>query len=384
MKINAISPLVYSKRNTLNSKQSIIKNNYLAYDEVFFTSTYSKKRKNNTPSKDFLDAIKDESQREDIIKTIIIDSKGKYRKENEELFLKTLNEAKYLLKDDEITYEDNYLPVLIEGTKIALSSIKDEKYDKYLYTINPVNVLAEDAYIALMNGISDVDKIYEVSKSENGKINLMKAQALIYLKTESDVYFDCDSAINFINRFCVTEGHLDYAKMNAVVNAMNAARANDDNQVERLYGLITDKEGNIDTEKYIFVTQAYDLLIPAACSEFKTDDKNIDKDNKDRIFYIINNVIENIKYKDHFDGNKAFEGLKSWLRYVKENKDILNQRISVYINFRYPNGIQQETMTIEELKNGQYSGWQTYDSSIFRLFALLFVQDNQIDKNKVN
>ncbi len=387
MKITAITPITYSKKNNFNLKRNITENNskitdnnFITYDKTYFTSVYNK----TAPSKDFLDTIKDESQREEIIKTIINDSNGNYSKENEELFLRTLNEAKYLINDDGVMYEDDYFPVLIEGTKIALSAIKDEKQGKFLDTINPVNVLAENAYIALMNGIPDIDRIFEVSKTENGKINLIKAQALIYLKTESDVFFDCESAINFMSRFCITDGHLDYNKMNTVINIVNVSKSNQDDEIERVYRLITDKDGNIDAEKYIFVSQAYDILISTACMEFKTDDKHISKDNKDRIYYIIENIINNLKNKGDFDGNKTFDGLKSWLKYVKDNRDILNQRISFYANFRYPEGIKKESMTIEEFKNRRYEGWETYDSSIFRLFALVFVQDAEIDKNKLN
>ena len=385
MKISAINAT-----NTFNTRKNILKtqnrnlNNqissavFTSYPKIYFTSDI--KNSIDKPSENFINTVENENQRNEIIKNILTDPNGKYNHKKEKLFLDSIEKSKELLKEDEIFYDETYLPELIEANKLAFMASKDE--NGKIQNAKNLGLLAGVAYIGIMNRCSDIPKIFEISKDNKGVVDVLTAEAIVNIKTNYDNSMKPLDALDFIYNFATSNGKVDFEKLDNVINLFNAAECSLPTESKYLYSIVADESGKIDENKCDFAINAFENLMKFAHEEVGDEQGNVYPGFRFLVGECINAIIERGVFKNGFNPEEAMQSLNDWKEYVSDKGSKLDNNIGILVKVNSENGSEDKVISIRDYILNNLPEPEMYNNNLYRLYALLNI--NPISRNKAN
>ncbi len=371
MKINNINTIkrtsfTYSNRTPKTKNHALHKKNagdIICLDNINFKSNV------NTRQIDCF--VGDKKLKERIIKNIITDSKGQYREDIERLYINMSEAVFQLLTANLDSQSKNSLrPSIQQAAAEVFESIKDNDKFDLAQNIENFAILTQQASINILNNISDNVEILKVSK-QNKKINpeLFSKISNIKIYTESNKDIKTIKAIlerySKDNKGKFAEHSTDIFILTELVNSPYF------DDIDKIYGLVLDKNKNLDKFKYNFVFYALQMLDAVTKADIsKNTEAMFFRDIEKMKAGIIDTIQKNCTDENgNLDIIKAKNMLLDWIDYVHDYKYQLNNDIEIQ-------SYNIKTKTNSTVKLGDIIGLKSeftdfYDSDIYRLYCLL-------------
>ena len=350
-----------SQINFFQNKNIFLKNkkqNYVSFksspDSVEFSS-----KETNKPNKRFLDLVADEEMQQKIVNNLFIKSDGVYDREMENRFISFANE--FINKYGERNGYNDKLNI-IKGIYMSFKFLEENYKDKYIDDdLTALSCVCYTAFSYGMNSDEVVKFIYQ-AVTEDNKINISYLVTSL-AEMEKQSLEQADEKTN-------TVGYSDIC--NYLNELMRASRIDNQQRWERVYGIVLNKDEDIDKDKHAFVCEIMKKLFSTLDRELKASDKDVYEQYVDIIDSIVNKFVKMSEDSDgNFDIQEARRNFNDWFSYSKKFPELLNKRLQ----FKLPvlkDGIVQEIQApIENFNDIIPNIPNAYDNSIYRMLFLL-------------
>lgn len=376
MKINAITafnPIRNNNKNNFNKNVNLKNIN----DTFSFTGNFA-----NSMSKAFIEKVKDTTERENIATTIISDSKGNYRPEVEKLFLDKLNLSEKCLKRDGVEINDMTYPYLVEAARVAFRAVKDR--DEFIIgkNKNPVDVLTRIGYIALLNGVENLEDTFEFATKKGKIVDVMSLQCLLQWESCFDYDFSPEHSDKALNKYCKYNGAFDYSLIIPIATLFSNADCVNFEECDKIYSMILDENGNFDLEKRNFVFQAISLikyLFNDKSFPYYEESKHINTAIKNQGMYgIVESFLKKARLGEgKFNCEKAYKAFEDWVVYAVNNKASINKNTLLNIEY-YSDSTYKETKekTVEEYYDPNNSDTYFFNTPFYRVYSVIVDENN--------
>lgn len=377
MKINAIT-IYNSIGNIIKNNSTGIKLNKNIKDTFSFAGNF-----NNSMSKTFKERVKDTTERENIVTTIISDSKGNYRPEIEKLFLNKLDFSAKCLKRDGVELDDSTYPYLVKAARVAFRAVKDRDEFVIGKNKNPIDVLTRIGYIALLNGVENLEDTFEFAKKDGKIIDIMTLQSVLQWESCFTYDFSPENSLKALNKYCNYNNEPEYNLIIPVATLFSNADCINFEECDRVYKMILDKDGNFDLEKRNFVFKAISLIKylfnDGTNFPYYNENGHInDKIKNQGMYSIVENFLNKARLSDDkFDGEKAYKSFEDWVTYAVSSKDIINKNTILDVEY-YPDTayMEKKQKTVEEYYNPNDGSTYFFITPFYRVYSVIVDENN--------